>query len=106
MRELFSTGQSHAVIAMDLSGYFISRASWGRWLLKTSANLSKRACCADYQPSRSYTGLPNIDYPLHDKTIVVTRCGRICLGHKKINFSTVFAGQATASKRITTTFGW
>src|SRR5258707_626148 len=31
-----------------------------------------------YQPStRSYTGLPDIDYPYHDKTIVVTlRCGR------------------------------
>jgi hypothetical protein len=43
-----------------------------------------------YQPSpRPYTGLPAIDYPLHDKTIVVTRCGRICLGHKKINFSQV-----------------
>jgi putative transposase len=38
--------------------------------------------------------LPSIDYPLHDKTIVVTRCGRICLGKKKINFSQVFAGQA------------
>src|SRR5256712_13839751 len=36
-----------------------------------------------YQPSqRVYTGLPDIDYPLHDKTIVVTRCGRICLGRK------------------------
>src|SRR5215472_10723318 len=48
-----------------------------------------------YQPSaRVYQGLPDIDYPLHDKVIVVTRCGRICLGRKKINFSTVFAGQA------------
>ena len=48
-----------------------------------------------YQPStRAYTGLPDIDYPLHDKTIVVTRCARLCLNKKKINFSTVFAGQA------------
>jgi putative transposase len=40
-----------------------------------------------YQPSpRPYTGLPDIDYPLHDKTIVVTRCGRICLGNKKNQF--------------------
>jgi hypothetical protein len=38
--------------------------------------------------------LPDIDYPFHDKTILVTRCGRICLGNKKINFSQVFAGQA------------
>jgi putative transposase len=54
-----------------------------------------------YQPStHAYTGLPDIDYPLHDKTIVVTRCGRICLGKKKINFSTVFAGQAVGIKEV------
>ena len=54
-----------------------------------------------YQPSnRTYTGLPDVDYPLHDKTIVVTRCGRICLGKKKINFSTVFAGQAVGIKEV------
>ena len=50
-----------------------------------------------YQPSpHRYTGLPDIDYPSHDKTIVVTRCGRICLGNKEINFSQVFAGQPSA----------
>jgi len=54
-----------------------------------------------YRPStRLYQGLPDIDYPLHDKTIVVTRCGRICLGTKKINFSQVFAGQAVGIKEI------
>ncbi len=54
-----------------------------------------------YQPSpRPYSGLPDIDYPLHDKTIVVTRCGRICLGKKKINFSQVFAGQAVGIKEV------
>jgi putative transposase len=54
-----------------------------------------------YHPSpRPYTGLPDIDYPLHDKTIVVTRCGRICLGKKKINFSQVFAGQAVGIKEV------
>ena len=49
---------------------------------------------------RTYQGLPDIDYPFHDKTIVVTHCGRICLGHKKINFSTVFAGQAVGIKEV------
>ena len=29
---------------------------------------------------------------IHDKVIVVTRCCRICLGRKKFNFGTVFAG--------------
>ena len=48
-----------------------------------------------YQASpRPYQGLPDIDYPFHDRTIVVRHCGRICLGKKKINFSTVSAGQA------------
>jgi len=54
-----------------------------------------------YRPStRAYKGLPDIDYPFHDKIIVVTNCGRICLGHKKINFSTVFAGQAVGIKEV------
>ena len=54
-----------------------------------------------YQPStRVYKGLSDIDYPLHDKTIVVTNCGRTCLSRKKINFSTVFAGQAVGIKEV------
>jgi putative transposase len=54
-----------------------------------------------YRPSpRLYQELPDIDYPFHDKTIVVTNCGRICLGCKKINLSTVFAGQAVGIKEV------
>jgi putative transposase len=54
-----------------------------------------------YRPStRQYKGLPDIDYPFHDRIIVVTHCGRICLGTKKINFSTVFAGQAVGIKEV------
>jgi putative transposase len=37
---------------------------------------------------------------LHDNTIVVTHCGRICLGNKEINFSTVLAGQAVGIKEV------
>jgi putative transposase len=50
--------------------------------------------------TRPYGGLPDIDDPFHDKTIVVTRCGRICLGCEKINFSQVFAGQAVGIKEV------
>jgi putative transposase len=47
-----------------------------------------------YAPSpRAYRGLPELEYPFHDRTIMVTRCGRICFGRQKINLSTVFAGQ-------------
>ena len=37
--------------------------------------------------------------PLHDK-IVFTRCGRVRLGKKKINFSKVPAGQAVGIKEV------
>jgi transposase InsO family protein len=54
-----------------------------------------------YRPSsRLYTGLPELVYPLHDLTAHVTHCGRICLHRKKINLSTVFAGQAVGLKEV------
>lgn len=49
---------------------------------------------------RKYEGLPSVEYPTHDRTITVTNCGRICMGHKKINFSTVFAGQNVGVKEM------
>ena len=63
--------------------------------------LDMKCSAVVYQPStRPYKGLPAIDYPFHDKITVVTNCGRICLGHKKIDFSTVFAGQAVGIKEV------
>jgi putative transposase len=54
-----------------------------------------------YQPSPcSYSDLPNVNYPLHHKTIVVTCCGRICLSKKKINCSAVFAAQAAGIQEV------
>lgn len=49
---------------------------------------------------RPYCGLPELDYPFHDRTITVTRCGRICFGKRKINLSHVFAGQNVGIKEI------
>ncbi len=49
---------------------------------------------------RQYQGLPEVEYPLHDKTITVTECGRICLKGKKINFSVVFSGQNVGVKEV------
>jgi len=54
-----------------------------------------------YRPStRLYTGLPELVYPLHDLTSNVTNCGRICLHRKKINLSTIFAGQSVGLKEV------
>ena len=47
-----------------------------------------------YTPSsRAYEGLPELEYPFHDRDVLVTACGRICMHRKKINVSTVLAGQ-------------
>ena len=47
-----------------------------------------------YTPSaREYFHPETPEYPFHDRTIKVTQCGRICIGRRKINLSTVFAGQ-------------
>jgi transposase InsO family protein len=54
-----------------------------------------------YKPSpRAYRGLPELSYPFHDREILVTACGRICFHRKKINFSTVFAGQTIGIKEV------
>jgi putative transposase len=54
-----------------------------------------------YRPSpRPYRGLGELDYPFHDRTITVTQCGRICFGRRKINLSTVFAGQNVGIKEV------
>jgi len=38
--------------------------------------------------------------PLHDRDILVTACGRICMYRKKINISTVKAGQRPGIKKV------
>src|SRR6266478_1468004 len=54
-----------------------------------------------YTPAiRRYGGLPELAYPFHDRVIHVTNGGRICLHRKKINLSTVFAGQALGIKEV------
>jgi putative transposase len=60
------------------------------------------ACPAErYSPSpRPYRGLPELDYPFHDKAVTVTTCGRICDKKKKINLSQVFAGQTIGIKQV------
>jgi putative transposase len=48
---------------------------------------------------RIYQGLPELDYPFHDKAVTITTCGRICFRRRKINLSTVFAGQTVGIKQ-------
>ena len=49
---------------------------------------------------RPYRGLPELAYPLHDRDVMVTACGRLCMHRKKINISTVLAGQRLGIKEV------
>jgi hypothetical protein len=52
--------------------------------------------------ARSYAGLPELTYPFHDRDVVITACGRLCLHRKRINIniSTVLAGQKLGIKEV------
>ena len=54
-----------------------------------------------YTPSAREFFHPEVpEYPFHDRTIKVTQCGRICIGRRKINLSTVFAGQYIGIREV------
>jgi transposase InsO family protein len=50
--------------------------------------------------ARKYQGIGELVYPFHDRSILVTSCGRICLHRKKINISGVLAGQTLGLKEV------
>jgi putative transposase len=49
---------------------------------------------------RAYSGLTELNYPFHDRSAIVTSCGRTCYNRLKINLSTVFAGQKVGIKQV------
>jgi putative transposase len=49
---------------------------------------------------RPYRGLPELDYPYADFSVVVTHCGRLCFARRKINLSHVFAGQRVGITQV------
>jgi putative transposase len=54
-----------------------------------------------YSPCpRKHRGITDLKYPFRDRTITVTRCGRICMDRLKSNFSNVFAGQNVRVKEV------
>ena len=58
-------------------------------------------------PGEIYTPSPRVyrppdepEYPFHDRTLRVTHCGRLCIGRRKINLSTAFAGQTVGIREV------
>lgn len=50
--------------------------------------------------SLEYKGMEPIFYPMHDQTIQITQCGRICRNKMKVNLSRAFAGQEVGIKEV------
>lgn len=54
-----------------------------------------------YTPStRPYAAPADPEYPFHDRTVRVTRCGRICIGKRKISLSQAFADQVVGIQEV------
>lgn len=63
--------------------------------------LDMRVPADDYVRSpRPYRGISELEYPFHDWTAIVTTCGRICYEKRKVNLSTVFAGQKVGVSQV------
>ena len=85
------------------------------WTVPFERNASDRSCHNErphealdmkcpvevYKAStQQYRGIGELCYPFHDRTALVTYCGRICIFKKKINLSTSLAGQAVGIKEV------
>ena len=50
--------------------------------------------------ANGYAGLPELTYPFHDRDLLVTACGRLCLHRKRINICTALAGQNLGIREV------
>lgn len=88
---------TNALQQQDRFDYFVSEFNEER----PHEALDRKMPAELYAPaSRNYQGLPELEYPFHDRDILVTACGRICMHRKKINVSTVLAGQRLGIKQV------
>ena len=65
---------------------------------RDSAILTRDAGLRNHELYR--TRVENQDCEFHDRTVVVTSCGRLCLYNEKINLSLSLAGQAVGVKEV------
>ena len=45
------------------------------------------------KPARSYNGLPDVYYPNYDRSLIISNCGRVCVGKQKVHISKALAHQ-------------
>jgi hypothetical protein len=52
-----------------------------------------------------HPGLPDLEYPFHDRDVLVIACGHICMYRKKINTPPSWLDSGSASRTSTREFG-
>ena len=93
-RRVFISGQKRGVFGFDV---FVREFNTER----PHEALDMKCPAELYTASaRVYAGLPELTYPFHDRDVIVTACGRLCLLRKRINVSTVLAGQKLGIKEV------
>ena len=72
------------------------------WLgvLRPQQQLPEEAPDLYTKSTTPYTGLAELSYPMHDRAVTVTQCGRVCYNRQKINLSRAFAGQTVGVKQV------
>jgi putative transposase len=56
--------------------------------------------------TRPYTGLGQLSYPFHDRTVTVTQCGRVCYNRQKTISVELLPDRKWESSRSLRRFGW
>lgn len=69
-------------------------------LAKIPPTGNRRRTALHAPSSKACESLPEPIYPFHGSYIPLTACGRICMARKKINVSTVHAGQRLGIKEV------
>lgn len=59
-------------------------------------------CPADVykKSSRPYQGLPDVTYPGHDKSLLISNCGRVCNRKRKVHITRALANQPVGLKEV------
>jgi putative transposase len=72
----------------------------GRMHLTLEKEATKPPAKNFLQQQAKFDRLPKLDYPLHDRIVTVTSCGRLCIGRRTINLSRAFAGQDVGIREV------
>jgi hypothetical protein len=69
-------------------------------LARTKGDASRPDNCPCKLDTHAIATIAGSVYPLHDRDVLDTACGRICMHRKRINVSTVLAGQHLGIKEV------